>query len=309
MIVRPKLSWLGAIFSYRDSALAKTAPRTILFTLFSVVVTYLEMNTDYKTYSLTIAPFSIMGLAISVFLGFRTNVAYDRYWEGRRLWGSLVNVARSFARQTTVLLNCPDQQRDLEAHRFLVLRTIAFVHALRHHLRDTDPTEDLARFLSPREMERLQGQANIPLAVTRFMGERLEHDWQHGLINEFHLPVLEASLTEMTAIQGACERIKNTPVPFAYSALIHRVVGSFCLFLPFGIVAQVRWMTPIVVLLICHAFFGLDEISDEIEDPFGSQPQCLSLEALCRTIEVNLLQYIDEPNVPPMLKPVHHVLM
>jgi ion channel-forming bestrophin family protein len=122
------------------------------------------------------------------------------------------------------------------------------------------------------------------------------------------MPVFEKSLTEMTTIQGGCERIDNTPVPFAYTTLIHRIVGFYALLLPFGIVNDVQWMTPLVVFMICHAFFGLDEIGDEIEEPFGIEPQDLPLAAISRTIEINLLQYLDEPDVPPMLEPVGRVL-
>jgi putative membrane protein len=121
--------------------------------------------------------------------------------------------------------------------------------------------------------------------------------------------VLERRLSNTTDIQGGCERIKGTPIPFAYSVLIHRIVALYCLLLPFGLVQTVGWLTPVVVALIAYAFFGLDEIGDEIEDPFSTQPQDLPLTALCRTIEVNLLQAIGEQEVPPFMEPVDDVLV
>lgn len=308
MIIKHRLPWYRVVLSLHNSALSKTLPRTLVFTVFATIVTWLEMGSEYQRYTLTLAPFTLIGLAISVFLGFRTNVAYDRYWEGRKLWGALVNVSRSFARQATTLIDSGSRDKDDEIARVLVRRAIAFACALKHHLRDTDPCDELGAYLSSEELSRLAGQQNIPLAVSRILGERLSEIWRQGYVRDVHVPVLDASLTEMTSIQGGCERIKNTPVPFAYTTLIHRIVGFYCLLLPFGLVNEVHWLTPVVVLMICHAFFGLDEIGDEIEEPFGVEPQHLPLAAITRTIEVNLLQYIDEPDLPPMLEPVRDVL-
>lgn len=309
MIVKRRLPWHRIVLSVRHSTFGETLPRTLFFTASAALVTWLEMTTDARRFTLTIAPFSLIGLAISVFLGFRTNVAYDRYWEGRKLWGALVNVSRSFARQAATFIDAGSEEKNRREVRELVRRTIAFVYALKHSLRHSDPGDEVVRYLSAEEAHRLVGQRNVPLVVTRLMGERLRGLWAAGAIREFHLPVLEGSLEEMTSIQGACERINNTPIPFAYTTLIHRIVGFYCLLLPFGIINEVRWLTPVVVLMVCHAFLGLDEIGDEIEDPFGTDPHDLPLAALCRTIEVNLLQYIDEPELPPMLEPVDGILL
>jgi putative membrane protein len=308
VIVKRNIPWLRLVLAIHHSALPKTLPRTLAFTAFAVLVTWLEAKANYDAFTMTIAPFTLIGLAISVFLGFRTNVAYDRYWEGRKLWGALVNVSRTFTRQVTTLITADSPEENAELARELTHRMIAFVYALKHQLRHTEPWEDLQPYLLPEEIERLRGQRNIPLAISRMLGERLSYAWRQGWIRDIHMPVFEKSLTEMTTIQGGCERIDNTPVPFAYTTLIHRIVGFYALLLPFGIVNDVRWMTPLVVFMICHAFFGLDEIGDEIEEPFGIEPQDLPLAAISRTIEINLLQYLDEPDVPPMLEPVGRVL-
>jgi putative membrane protein len=308
VIVKQPIPWIRLVLAIHHSALPKTLPRTLAFTAFSVFVTWLEMMAGYDAFTLTIAPFTLIGLAISVFLGFRTNVAYDRYWEGRKLWGALVNVSRTFTRQATTLIDAPAPELNRAMASELVHRTIAFAYALKHQLRHTEPWDDLSPLLSAEEIERLRSQRNVPLGISRMLGERLNDAWRKGWIRDIHMPVFEKSLTEMTAIQGGCERIDNTPVPFAYTTLIHRIVGFYCLLLPFGIVNDIRWMTPLVVLMICHAFFGLDEIGDEIEEPFGIEPQDLPLAAISRTIEINLLQYLDEPDVPPMLEPVGRVL-
>jgi putative membrane protein len=309
VIVKEPIPWIRLVLAIHHSALPKTLPRTLAFTAFAVVVTWIEMKAHYEAYTLTLAPFTLIGLAISVFLGFRTNVAYDRYWEGRKLWGALVNVSRTFTRQATTLIDSGSPERDREIARELAHRTIAFAYALKHQLRHTEPWDDLAPYLAAEEIQRLRGQRNIPLGVSRIVGERISQVWRQGWIRDIHMPVFEKSLTEMTTIQGGCERIDNTPVPFAYTTLIHRIVGIYCLLLPFGIVNDVQWMTPLVVLMICHAFFGLDEIGDEIEEPFGTEPQHLPLAAISRTIEINVLQYLDETNVPQPLEPVDRVLI
>lgn len=310
MIVKKYRSWWKILFALHGTSLSRTLPRILLFTAFSIVITVGEIWLGIETYSLTVAPFALIGVALSIFLGFRNNAAYDRYWEGRKLWGSLVNVSRSFARQiTNFVVTDNDDHRLTSFHREMVYRSIAYVHALRHHLRDTSPNADLQEFLPVDDLELLDSQKNVPLFVLRRMGERIRWAWRQEWIDRFHLSILEDSLTRMTDIQGACERIKNTPIPHAYTVLIHRIVAFYCFTLPFGIFSTVGILTPIVVFLISHAFLGLEEIGDEIEDPFGTDPEQLPLTTLCRTIEVNLRQHLDESPVPEMLQPVDGVLV
>ena len=310
MIVKKPRTWLRMLFSVHGTSLTRTLPRILLFTGFSLVITVLEVLLHIDTYSLTVTPFALIGVALSIFLGFRNNAAYDRYWEGRKLWGSLVNVSRSFARQTTTFVFAEGADDELtDFHCEIVYRTIAYVHSLRHHLRDSSPYDDLKLFLPEDDLRNLDAQKNVPLFILRRIGERIRWAWQQGWIDRFHLSILEDSLTRMTDIQGACERIKNTPIPYAYTILIHRIVAFYCLTLPFGIFTTVGVLTPVVVFSVSHAFLGLEEIGDEIEDPFGTAPEQLPLAALCRTIEVNLRQHLDESPVPELLQPVDDVLV
>jgi putative membrane protein len=122
------------------------------------------------------------------------------------------------------------------------------------------------------------------------------------------VPVLEASLTSFTDIQGACERIKTTPIPFSYTTLIHRITAVYCYALPFGVVDTVGIYTPVVVVLVAYAFFGLDVVGDEIEMPFGTDPNDLALGAISRTIETNLRQRIGDAQLPGPAQPVDDVL-
>jgi ion channel-forming bestrophin family protein len=314
MIVKQNRSWLKMIFTVRGSALKETWRRITVITILSVMVTVVEKVEGWDVYTLTLTPFTLIGVALGIFLGFRTNAAYDRYWEGRKLWGAMVNESRSFARQVLTLIAVPEEwQADASTVRGfqedLVRRMIAYVHALRHLLRDSDPFDDIQRVLTAEDADALRGQKNVPIAMLQDIELRLQRAWRDGWISAYHLPVLVRRLSNTTDIQGGCERIKNTPIPFTYSVLIHRIVAFYCFFLPFGIVESIGGLTPIVVFMISYAFFGLDEIGDEIEDPFSTEPQDLPLTALCRTIEVNLLQAIGQSDVPPFMKPVDDVLV
>lgn len=302
------------LFRVRGSALSQAGPRIALFTAISVLFTSLALGFGIAKYSLTVTPFTIIGLALSIFLGFRNNAAYDRFWEARKLWGSMVNTSRSFAREVLVCVGAnPEGDADpMLVRKFqedLIRRMIAYVHALRHLLRGTDPREDLLRFLPDEELQALAVRKNVPIALLEDIGLRLRNARCDGWLTDYQFGGLQQTLAAVTDVQGACERIRNTPIPFAYTVLTHRLVAFYCLFLPFGIIDTAGWLTPLVILLVSHALFGLDEIGNEIEEPFGNGPHHLPLAALCRTIEINLLQSIEEQEVPAFLEPVDGVLL
>lgn len=312
MIVNRHESWLKMIFSFRGTSLSETTPRIICFTLWAVLVTVVEEWTQTYVYTLSSTPFTLIGLALGIFLGFRNNAAYARYWEARTLLGRLVNASRSWARQVNMMIDAPEGQQAREAEelrRDLVIRVIGYVHALKHALRNQDPFEEIAQFFPAEEIEQLRFQKNVPAAIQHDLGIRLRHAWKRGWLTDYHYNTLEAALTEFTGIQGGCERIKNTPIPYAYTVLIHRTVAFYCFFLPFGIVQDAHLLTPLVVLLIAHAFFGLDEVGDEIEEPFGTDPQDLPVAALSTMIEVNLKQQLGDTDLPELHQPVNDVLL
>lgn len=309
MIVHPKVSWLRLLFTLRGSSIRRDWQRIAAATLLSVAVTWAGIHYELKSWSLTVTPFTVIGLALSIFLGFRNNACYDRFWEGRKLWGRLVNVSRSLTRQLLTMTEPSDAtSTQAEFQKETVIRLTGYVFALKHHLRATDPYEDLHGRFSEEELQQVRSKHNIPLALQQIIAGRVERTWKDGGIHDWHMPVFEGSLTEITAIQGGCERILNTPVPFTYTVLIHRVVAFYCFALPFGIWNTVGVLSPLVVFLVSHAFFGLDVIGDEIEDPFGTDINDLPLDTISRTIEINLLDLLNEPDVPALPKPVDGVL-
>jgi len=283
-------------------------------------------------------PFSLVGVALGIFLGFRNNTSYDRFWEGRKLWGRMVNVSRSLTRQILTMVgpiqkeyegrlndgvrghyygelpseqdreDDPDMDELLDFHKECVHRVAAYVHCFRLHLRDDWDMSDLEGLVPDEEIERLNEESNRPVAMLQTLGDRFREAWLRGWIHSMHFRVLEESLTEMTGIQGGCERIKSTPIPFSYTALIHKIVALYCYALPFGIVNETKWFTPIVVAIVAYAFFGLDAVGDEIEDPFGKDLNDLPLTTLSTMIEVNVRQRIGDDDLPELLKPVDNVL-
>ena len=307
-----KRSWFRSLAAVRGTSLQRTWLRLLVTVLFAVAVTALY-ETGRIGVTLSALPFSLVGVALGIFLGFRNNTSYDRFWEGRKLWGRMVNVSRSLTRQIQMMVGpLPGEPVDAaqrsEVHRELVHRIVAYVHVFRHHLRDEPDLSDVVGHLPQDEVQALGRESNRPAAVSARTGERLRELWDRGWIHPMHLPVLEASLTEMTGIQGGCERIKATPIPASYTILIHRIVATYALALPLGIVDTIHGWTPVVVLLIAYAFYGLDAIGDEIEEPFGFDDNDLPLATLSRMIEVNLRQRLGETELPPLLEPEGGIL-
>jgi len=254
--------------------------------------------------TLTPIPFSLIGLALAIFLGFRNSASYDRFWEGRKLWGHLVIDCRTLARQ--MLYYLPDL--DAARQQRLIYRVIAFPYALKHHLRDSDPTPQIAEMLDEAERASVAAAHNRPDALVRRMSAELAAELAKGRANPMLVAEMESHVAAIAGIQAGCERIKNTPLPFSYSLLLHRTAYLYCFALPFGLVDTIGFMTPFVVAIVSYTFFGLDALGDEIEEPFGIAPNDLPLASLCRTIERDLRAALGEDILPPPLGVVGHCL-
>jgi putative membrane protein len=298
--VQRSKSWLRAVIVFRGSALQRIWPRLLLTVAVAAAVTVLDVNLGLFHVGLTTTPFALVGLALSIFLGFRNNTSYDRFWEGRKLWGRMVNVSRTLTRQILTLVSRKEDESVPARDRELTQRIIAYVHCLRMHLRDQPDHSELAGLLPEDELAALDSEWNRPNYLLQRLGDRFRELYDEGKIHAMHLAQLDDSLTEMTGVQGACERIKSTPIPFAYNVLIHRIVAMYCFALPFGLIQSTGMLTPLVVLFIAYAFFGLDAVGEQIEDPFGLDPNDLPLSHLCITIERNLRQRLGDTEIPAL---------
>lgn len=308
---------MSIFFSLRGSVLERIRWRLLGATFFALVLT---LSWDYNVLPeflhIKPLPFSLMGLPLAIFLGFRNNSSYDRFWEGRKLWGAMINTTRTLTRQIMLYVepekagmsHAQAEEAFVEFRKEMVYRLVAYLHAFRHHLRDEHDFEDCRPFLKGNEFDLVFEDPNPPIGILHRMGERFRDALTNDWIHPFHLPSLEECLKDMTNIQGACERIKKTPIPFAYTALMHRLVGVYCFALPFGVYSEIGDLTPVVVFLVSYSFFGLDAIGDELEEPFGTDPNDLPLESFCNMLEIECRTRLGDTDLPERMMPKNELL-
>lgn len=309
VLERPKQARL--FFVLRGSILPRIAAALATCVGLAVAVTLTHGFLFRWKLTLTPVPFTLIGLALAIFLGFRNNAAYDRYWEARKLWGDLVHRSRSFARQLQGLMNfdAPARFDDAGDVRIvLIRRTIAFAHALRQQLRGEAARADASPWLSAGEFSAFTASRSGTNWLLMRMGETLGAEVRGGRLDARLAAEMDQTLSAMSAVAAGCERIRNTPIPFAYTLLLHRTASLYCFLLPFGLVDLISYATPLVVGIVAYTFFGLDAVGDEIEDPFGLGLHHLPLNALCRTIEIDLLEAMGASDLPLPLQPVDSVL-
>jgi putative membrane protein len=188
--------------------------------------------------------------------------------------------------------------------RHLVELQIAYVHALRCHLRGQNPFPELQPTLPPDDISRLRSQRNVPLALLLQMGQVLRQLYDHGRLDSYRFTALDRTLVEICNVQGACERIKNTPLPRQYEYVPRVLVGMFCLLLPFGMVEGLGLLTPLLSTLVSFIFLSLESIGRDIENPFENTVHDTPMTSLSRTIEINLRQHLGDRQLPAELGPV-----
>ncbi|MFH6998838.1 bestrophin family protein [Flavobacterium sp. FlaQc-57] len=298
MIIKKKNTWFKMLFEWRGSVLPQLLPRLLLLLLFSFSVVYFKSYLIQYDLHINPAIFTLFGIALAIFLGFRNSVSYDRFWEGRKLWGALLNDTRSLARQSITLINDPDYN-DKRAN-FINLLT-AFVYSLKHQLRETNPDQDLNRLLPKELVEQLKEVQYKPIIILRELGIWVKNTKLENKIDSVTQLAFEDNLNKLSDIVGGCERIASTPIPYTYSVLLHRTVYIYCFLLSFGFVETMGWITPFIIVFIAYTFVALEAIADELENPFGLQPNDLALDAMSQMIE-NTLQEINGKKVTPVNK-------
>jgi putative membrane protein len=307
MIVLERPNDLRLFFAVRGSILPRIARSLVACTALAVIVTISHGFLFRWKITLTPVPFTLIGLALAIFLGFRNSAAYERFWEARKLWGEMVHRSRTLARQLQSLVEPPrqDDAHDVpDARIAMIRRTIAFAHALRHQLRGSDPTADMAKWLSVQEQQEFKASRLGTDYLLRRNAADLGSFLRAGQVQAPVAAEIDTSLTGLGAVLAGCERIRTTPIPFAYTLLLHRTAYLYCFLLPFGLVDSIGFMTPFVVVIVAYTFFGLDALGDEIEQPFGMLAHHLPLDAICRTVEINLLEAAGERDLPEPVLPV-----
>lgn len=288
MIIRPRPSGLMLLYAMRGSVLPIIAPRLAVILAISLAVVALHHHSPQYFVAINPAPFTLLGLGLSIFIGFRNNACYDRWWEGRKLWGALVAESRVLLRHLVTLL--PDDEK---LRRRAAQRVTAFAQALRDQLREA-PDRPTRR--------------SRPGAILQDQAEELAGLRNSGQLSDILYTMLAGKLDAMTAVQTGCERLRTTPMPFAYALMLHRSVWLFCILLPFGIVDTLGLATPLLTLVLAYAFLGLDALGEELEEPFDTSLNGLPLDALVRVIEIAAAEALgDTPPAP--LAPVNFVLL
>lgn len=251
--------------------------------------------------------YTLFGTAIALFVGFAVNAAYGRWWEARTLWGQVVNSSRSLAREAVVLLDrtAPDARPALVDE--IVRGQVAYVHVLRTALRQQPLPREAEVYLPEDVLARVTAAANRQTAILTWLGGLVTEARRRGMVGELSSLQLEQTLVTLTDAQGGLERIKNTPMPVQYRFLPRFFARAFCVILPFAIVGDLGWATPIGSGLVGLMFLLAIQIADDLADPFADSLYDVPMTALCRTIEIDLVQMIDaEP--PRQVQPVGNVL-
>lgn len=239
---------------------------------------------------------------LSLLLVFRTNTAHDRFWEGRKLWGSMVNTTRNLARGISITIEQrePQERDEKSAAVYLVA---AFAVAMKIHLRREPMNSELEPMMSPLQYHQLQNVNHAPLEIAYWMGDYLQHQFERQRLNIFQLTSLHELLDDMVDILGGCERILKTPVPLVYTVTLNALLWIYFLLLPFQLVGGIKWWTAPILAFMSFLYLGINEVGAEIEEPFGRDANDLPLDAICATIVRNLEHIIQFAPCARALRP------
>jgi len=277
--------WFTFIFRFHKADTFRTLiPIMFAIGAYAGVVGYLEVEywklSDASYVKNITIMHGMLGFVISLLLVFRTNTAYDRWWEGRRLWGSLVNNSRNFALKLSAILK---EEQDKSFFREIIANYADVLHI---HLKDSDVSKQLFDNL---DLE-IDHHKHRPNQLAKKLFERINILYENGKITGDQLIILNAEIQSFTDICGACERIKNTPIPYSYSAFIKKFIFFYVMTLPFGYAFSLGYYVVPVVVFIFYVLASLELIAEEIEDPFGDDPNDLPT----RKIAENIKKHVEE---------------
>jgi putative membrane protein len=272
------------------------APLAVLF-VWDVVVTLLYFWLNPKIMQLEV-PLSLFGTALALFLGFRDNSAYARWWEARSLWGLMINASRNLARQTLSLCDARFDRAGLR--RAIVRSQIAYVHQLRLVLRGQEDRAEIAAYLTPERVAALGSVTNKPNAILTETAMLVGAAYHAGVVDSYGRVRIETTLVDIANAQGGMERIKRTPMPSQYRFFPVLFTRVFCVILPLAVVRDLGIYTPIGSAFVGLMFLILLQIGDDLMDPFSNEIYDVPMSAMCRTVEIDLLQMLGEPAPEPL---------
>ena len=303
MIVRDQPSIFKVLFSWHGTILPKILPSLGFVMLISAIIGGVEYVELYRFPEIPLVGFTLIGVVLSIFLGFKNTACYDRWWEARKLWGVLIATSRHFDRDCRVLTQARRER--------IIQNVIVFANVLRDRLRHqtANPTElTETSGLSQQALTQLYQQHNAPQYTLSLIQWELLQAMKEGEISDIIYTQMNHHVAALSEMQTGCDRIANTPIPFAYSVLLNRTVYFFCFMLPFSLGSLLGLVTPLLVGILAYTFLGLDALSTEIEEPFGTQSNDLPLDAMVRSIEIELLGTLGRPTPPPIQAHDHNLL-
>jgi ion channel-forming bestrophin family protein len=262
-----------------------------MITLYAIIVNVLYQNYHLTRISIPISVPTILGTVISLLLGFRSNQAYDRWWEARHIWGAIVNDSRNLARQITSFSPSDDESGIVKnfCHR-VIQRQIGWCYSLSKHLRGQNALSGLDQYVDKKEMAYLGANDNVPAALCNLMGQDLQLALEEGWINRFQQVEIDRTLSRLTDSMGKCERIKNTVFPSTYSLYIHLALLLFIALLPFGVIEYFGAFEVPLVVAISACFLLIEKMAIHLQDPFENKPTDTPMTTISKSIEKNLLQ-------------------
>jgi putative membrane protein len=278
--------WLTFIIRINKAdTFRKLLPQMIAVSIYAGLIAYIELEywkVAYDNYvkNLTLMH-NMLGFVISLLLVFRTNTAYDRWWEGRKQWGQLTNVSRTISIKLHAFL------ADADDRKFFALMIPNFATALKNHLRENEDYHELDPVLD------IKPGKHLPNQISSAIYKRVFNLHQESKISSEQLIVLNQELNAFTEVCGACERIKNTPIPYSYSEFIKKFIFLYVLTLPFGWVFSLGYFIIPVIVFILYAFASLEIIAEEIENPFGTDANDLPIDSICINIKKHVKELLD----------------
>lgn len=308
MIIRKHPNILALLFTIRGSIVPRiilTLLTLVFFTSFLVLMHHQKM---FVLPELSLTPFSLLGVSLSLFLGFRNNAAYERWWEARKQWGEMVHEIRSLARSSETLLDLAAEHKTAgELRKQLLSWTAAHCHALRASLRHEDCREDLLQWIDKDSLDHCFSHTNPADYCLRRAGRLVGTLYRRGDIDSIGLRILDEHLSRLSGVQAACERINNTPLPFAFTLLTRRTAYLYCYTLPFALIPVLGLYSVLFTLMVAYTFLGLDVLSQELEGPFGREANDLPLDSLCRINEISIAESLGQ-QPPKLLQPKNYEL-
>ncbi len=276
-------SWFQLIFALRKSDTLRILWKELIYIgLFTLLIDYVVMRFYPNETALEklIGVYSLVGFVISLLLVFRTNTAYDRWWEGRKKWGELVNDTRNLSSKLSVLVK---NETDRDFFRRMIPN---FTTAAKEHLRKGVDLSQLN--LNDEELQRLSRTKHIPLGISQMLYERLILLKNQKVISEQDLLLLGQNHNALMDSVGACERIKNTPIPFSYSLFLKKFIFIYVTTLPLAFVTVFGYWSALIATFVFYVLVSMEVLAEEIEDPFGMDDNDLPTDQLCERIRANV---------------------